>query len=88
MHAACTCKHHPPSGGEGCAGSGDEGAWGALDAIGGTEAVYPVRAIRASGTVMLYGALGGPTTTVPTLDLLYAVSTEPNSAPLVLPAFT
>ena len=33
-----------------------------------------MRAIRPSGTVMLYGALGGPSTTVPTLDLLYAVS--------------
>jgi hypothetical protein len=31
----------------------------------------PLRAVRPSGTVMLYGALGGPVTTVSTLELLY-----------------
>jgi NADPH:quinone reductase-like Zn-dependent oxidoreductase len=50
-----------------------EGAYAAIDCIGGETTGTIIKAIREEGTVFLYGALSGPTATIPIVDLLYKV---------------
>ncbi len=50
-----------------------EGAYAAIECIGGETTGTVVKAIREEGTIFLYGALSGPTATIPIVDLLYKV---------------
>ncbi|CAL8467495.1 g7033 [Coccomyxa elongata] len=51
--------------------TGGEGAYGALDAVGGKEIGTVLDSIRASGRVFLYGALGGPEVSYNVLKVIY-----------------
>lgn len=53
--------------------AGGEGAYGALDAVGGKEIGTVLDSIRASGRVFLYGALGGPEVSYNVLKVIYEV---------------
>lgn len=55
------------------ANSGGEGAYGALDAVGGSFTEEVLDSVRQSGRVLLYGVLGGTEVKFNAVKLLYQV---------------
>ena len=50
--------------------AGGRGAYAALDAVGGaTTQLLVASGVRPGGTVLIYGALSGPTLTLNTFDI-------------------
>jgi len=49
--------------------AGGRGAYAALDAVGGATTQLVTSAVRPGGTVLIYGALSGPTLTLNTFDI-------------------
>lgn len=50
--------------------AGGRGAYAALDAVGGATMQLVTSGVRPGGTVLIYGALSGPTLTLNTFDIL------------------
>ncbi|KAK9829662.1 hypothetical protein WJX72_007192 [[Myrmecia] bisecta] len=51
--------------------TGGKGAYGAIDAVGGEVTEKVMSAVRPKGTVLVYGAMSGPTLQVKIFDPLY-----------------
>lgn len=49
--------------------AGGRGAYAALDAVGGATTQLVTSGVRPGGTVLIYGALSGPTLTLNTFDI-------------------
>jgi threonine dehydrogenase-like Zn-dependent dehydrogenase len=49
--------------------AGGRGVYAALDAVGGATTQLVTSAVRPGGTVLIYGALSGPTLTLNTFDI-------------------
>jgi len=57
-----------------CCPTGGEGAYGALDAVGGSGMDAILDCVRYGGRVFLYGGLGGPQVTYSVMQTIYGVS--------------